>query len=171
MNWPALLFSIHHTWSVFGRRYFLHICVHLPLADDAVEAEQGGAVQEGSLPSAGPCSEHEKTGSLLTAGDIAEKHYIAGSGFLWDGFFLLNFVTFFNSDGSFWAKVLMISHQSWKSDKVQRKKSVPENSLQRFEAHWRCFPGSAGQHPELFSQHNRQCYQEILKKGDCSSIA
>ena len=44
------------------------MCVHIPLADDAVEAEQGGAVQKGSLPSAGPCSEHEKTGSLLTTG-------------------------------------------------------------------------------------------------------
>ena len=46
------------------------MCVHILLADDAVEAEQGGAVQKGSLPSAGPCSEHEKTGSLLATGEM-----------------------------------------------------------------------------------------------------
>jgi len=43
-----------------------------PSPDDAVEAEQGGAVQKGSLPSAGPCSEHEKTGSLLATGPAGE---------------------------------------------------------------------------------------------------
>ena len=60
---------VHQNWSVFGRIFFsFHIFVHILLADDAVEAEQGGAVQKGSLPSARPCSEHEKTGSLLATG-------------------------------------------------------------------------------------------------------
>lgn len=139
MNWPALLFSIHHTWSVFGQRYFLHICVHLPLADDAVEAEQGGAFQEGSLPSAGPRSEHEKTGSLLAAGDIAEKHYIAGSGFLWDGFFLLNFVTFFQFGRVFLSKSAHDQPsklEKWQSpeEKICPRKFPPEvwSSLKMF---------------------------------------
>ena len=73
---------VHPSHLICFQRFLLHICVHIPPADDAVEAEQGGAVQKGSLPSSGPRSEHEKTGSLLAAGDIADKLYIAGSGFL-----------------------------------------------------------------------------------------
>ena len=52
------------------QKYVFRISVHILFADDAVEAEQGGPVQKGSLPSTGPCSEHEKTGPLLAAGYI-----------------------------------------------------------------------------------------------------
>lgn len=62
-------------WSIkpdpfLAKKYVFRIFVHILLADDAVEAEQGGPVQKGSLPSTGPCSEHEKTGPLLAAGYI-----------------------------------------------------------------------------------------------------
>lgn len=40
--------------------------------DDVVEAEQGGSIQKGSLPSAGPRSEHEEAGSLLATGPAGE---------------------------------------------------------------------------------------------------